>query len=271
MLPTIVIFKYFLFNTLQLEDYWLEYAYLKNRESLTFSSNFAGNWITADSALLTAFKVDLRPESSLRSRATAALLYQVCQCWLALRNQKLPPFIDGKGKRYSMNQFRYFFNTSRLPQKDSDIIDTHFKPSEEGPCPQHIVVLYRGRFYTFTPFIENGNKVCPEYLIEQALIEIENQGQGVEDEKHSGIGALSANDRDTWSQHFQLLKQTNSEAMETISSAICLVVLSDLQPVNHSQQLKWTFINDGSDIWADKSLTFMAFANGTIGSHSDVC
>ena len=170
-----------------------------------------------------------------------------------------------------MNQFRYFFNTSRLPQKDSDIIDTHFKPSEEGPCPQHIVVLYRGRFYTFTPFIENGNKVCSEYLIEQALIEIENQGQGVEDEKHSGIGALSANDRDTWSEHFQLLKQTNSEAMESISSAISLVVLSDLQPVNHSQQLKWTFINDGSDIWADKSLTFMAFGNGTIGSHSDVC
>ena len=95
---------------------------MKNRESLTFCTNFAGNWITADSHLLPAFQVDLPEEVSLRARSSAALLYQVCQAWLCLRNEKLPPFTDSQGKKFSMHQFRYFFNTSRLPQKDSDIL-----------------------------------------------------------------------------------------------------------------------------------------------------
>ena len=241
---------------------------MKNRESLTFCTNFAGNWITADSHLLPAFQVDLPEEVSLRARSSAALLYQVCQAWLSLRYQKLPPFTDSQGKKFSMDQFRYFFNTSRIPHRDSDILDVHFKTSDEGFCSQHIAVLYRGSFYSFTPFDEK-NEVCHEYLIEQALIEIENQGV-VENELNGGIGALSANDRNTWSDHFQLLKKENPEAMQTISSAICLIILSDLEPINHSQQLKWTYINDGSDIWADKSLTFVAFNNGAIGSQSDV-
>ena len=132
------------------------------------------------------------------------------------------------------------------------------------------MLLFSGQFYTFNPFNEsNDDVVCPEYLIEQALIKIENQAE-TDIDMNGGIGALSANDRNTWSKHFQLLTNENPEAMQIISSAICLVILSDLQPVNHSQQLKWSYINDGSDIWADKSLTLVVFKNGTIGGRFDV-
>ena len=101
------------------------------------------------------------------------------------------------------------------------------------------------------------------------MIEIENQATE-EIENNGGIGALSANDRNTWSKHFQLLTMENPKSMQIINSAICMVILSDLQPVSHSQQLKMSYINDGSDMWADKSLTFVVFNNGTIGSQSDV-
>ena len=131
-------------------------------------------------------------------------------------------------------------------------------------------VTFLGQFYTFNPFNESSDDaVCPEYLIEQALIEIENQAE-TEIDMNGGIGALSANDRNIWSKHFQLLTNENPEAMQIINSAICLVILSDLQPTNHSDQLKYTYINNGSDIWADKSLTFVVFKNGTIGGQSDV-
>ena len=58
--------------------------------------------------------------------------------------------------------------------------------------------------------------------------------------------------------------------MKLINSAICLVILSELTPKNDSELLKATFINDFQDIWADKSLTFVAFKNGSIGSQSEV-
>ena len=45
-----------------------------------------------------------------------------------------------------MNQFRYYFNTTRIPQEGSDKIDAHFKTVNEGSCPQHIVVLHKGKF-----------------------------------------------------------------------------------------------------------------------------
>ena len=127
-----------------------------------------------------------------------------------------------------------------------------------------------GQFYTFTPFVEDSDDVvCSEHLIELALIEIENQAT-TETKMNGGIGALSANDRNTWNKHFQVLTNENPEAMQIINSAICLVILSDLEPVNEPEQLKWSYVNDGSDMWADKSLSFVAFNNGTIGSQSDV-
>ena len=47
-----------------------------------------------------------------------------------------------------MNQFRYYFNTTRIPQEGSDKIDAHFKTVKEGSCPQNIVILHKGKFDT---------------------------------------------------------------------------------------------------------------------------
>ena len=48
-----------------------------------------------------------------------------------------------------------------------------------------------------------------------------------------------------------------------------MVILSDQEPKTESEQLKLGLFHDHMDVWADKSLTFMAFKNGAISSQSE--
>jgi len=51
-----------------------------------------------------------------------------------------------------MNQFRNLFNTCRIPQKNKDRLDLHFKTANEGSCPTHIIVIYKCRFFKINAF-----------------------------------------------------------------------------------------------------------------------
>lgn len=252
----------------KLEEYWLKYGYLKNRNPLLFTTNFAGNWVTPDNPLLRLFKNNLGENESLRCKTMGALLHQVVQSWQLLRQQTWPSFIDGQGKKYSMDQFSRFFNTSRIPHENEDTLDIHFKTEEQGQCPHHVVVLYKGQFYSFSTLDSNGKIVSSE-ILEKTLQSIENDENS--NNETCPIGVLAGGqDRDSWAQNYNLLKQTNPQELQCINSAICMVILSDLQPQNDNELLKWTYLNDGYDLWPDKSLTFVAFKNGAIGSQSEV-
>ena len=84
------------------------------------------------------------------------------------------------------------------------------------------------------------------------------------------LGPLTCTNRETWSKHFTALSTQHPDEMKTIVSAICIIVLSDLEPSCESEQLRCGMFNDFQDIWADKSLTFYAFQNGAITSQSEV-
>ena len=244
---------------LQLEDWWLKYAYLQTRDSLVFSSNFGGNWITHSNLKLTL----QGHEDHKRATSMAAVLTQVCNFWQMLRYEKIPPFQDSQGKKYTMHQFRNFFNTTRIPGTGQDKLSLNFKTAKEGQCPNHIVVLYKGQFFTFIPFTDEGS-TCHQDDIVQALLEIENNA-----EKVPSIGAISCQDRDLWSHHYEVLAKDNPETVKAINEAICMIILSDFEPQNDSEQLKNCLLNDCADIWADKSLAFTAFKNGLITSQSE--
>lgn len=207
----------------------------------------------------------MKKTQSIRATAAAGILHQVCKFWHLLRQEAIPPFKDGQGNWFTMHQFRRFFNTSRTPKPQEDIIESFFKTNQEGSCPDHVVVLHKGQFYSLSPF-DNNDQLCNPEGLAQAFMHIENQQNH---EAGLGIGPLSSEDRDVWAHHHFQLQKANPKVMHTISSAICLFILSDLEPTNHSDQLKWTLVNDGRDIWADKSLTFVAFNNGIVGSQSD--
>ena len=168
-----------------------------------------------------------------------------------------------------MHQFRYFFNTTRLPKPNQDIIDNHFKTRDEGSCPNHVVVMYKGNFHSFVPFADDNDVATPEQ-IEEALEAILDKSLKNAIPADENIGILSCADRESWRINFKALEERNPAEMKKLNSAICLVILSDLEPQTYSDQLKWTYINDTTDVWADKSLSFVSFKNGAIGSQSEV-
>ena len=94
------------FVIFQLEEWWLKYAYLQSRDSLIFSTNFSGHWINHSNLHLTLNGT----EEHKRSTSMARLLHQLLQFWLLLRHQKVPPFQDSQGKKFTMHQFRFKFS-----------------------------------------------------------------------------------------------------------------------------------------------------------------
>ena len=149
---------------------------------------------------------------------------------------------------------------------DVDKIDSYFKTEEEGACPNHVVVLYKGQFFSFVPFDCHGDALPPK-TIQATIEEIDALCQK---ETEFALGTLTTANRELWSKHFARLTAEFPGQIKTISSAICFIILSDLEPQNESEQLKFTMFNDYQDLWADKSLSFVAFKNGAISSQSEV-
>ena len=201
----------------------------------------------------------------------AIVLRGVLEFWLALKSEKIPPFKDGRGLSYSMSQFRNFFNASRIPQQDEDVVETHF--TTDDTCPDHVVVICKGRFFKLKVTNEETGSLLSDRQLEAALVEIENNVNSEDSESPGCIGTLTCGNRDKWAQnykHLQNLSPMNKQTLEDISRAICTVVLNDSEPETEDELLMASLVNDASNLWADKSLNFNAHQNGLISSQSDV-
>ena len=117
-----------------------------------------------------------------------------------------------------MHQFKNLFNTTRLPGEKKDKLDLHFRPADEGSCPNHIIVLFKGQFYKFVPFNEDETKVCSFEYIESAIVEIEQMSNKNGLDENTNIGVLSCDDRDSWFKNYQLLEEANPKVTMQHSS-----------------------------------------------------
>ena len=154
-------------------------------------------------------------------------------------------------------------------------------------------MLYKGQFFKFVPFDDNGEPLLPA-IIETAFQEIEHIVQTRSDPQtvsrnllksaifivtffscfqgtvsQGYLGSLTGANRTLWSKHYSYLSENYPQEMRSIANAICMVILSDHEPKTESEQLKLGLFHDHMDVWADKSLTFMAFKNGAISSQSE--
>ena len=97
----------------------------------------------------------------------------------------------------SMSQFRNLFNTCRVPQKDMDRLDTHFKTQNEGFCPTHIIVICKSRFFKIEALNkENRLLSVAEFYETLQIITRMVKTDGI------GIGALTGDHRDDWAKVF---------------------------------------------------------------------
>lgn len=246
-----------------LEDWWLDSAYLELRFPSQLNVNFAGP---------TAYLEHCWParEGTQLERASM-VLWITLQFWDLLRTEKLAIHKAGNVP-FDMDQFRMLFCTCKVPGINKDTILNFFKTESEGPCPSHMVVMCRGRLFTFDALCDGRILTPPELLRQLRYIKesCDNEPEG------DGVGALTTEERTTWAKardHLISIDPANKTILETIQSSLFVLTLDDAKsystPENYSKLTQLSLTGDPTIRWGDKSYNLLSFADGTFGSNCD--
>ncbi|WWC90245.1 uncharacterized protein L201_005178 [Kwoniella dendrophila CBS 6074] len=172
-----------------------------------------------------------------------------------------------KGQPLCMNSYQYLFNAVRTPTKPSD------SPTNHGSNKHHIVVLRNNRYF----------KVDTKGRGKQDLVDAFKQVKKVADgQEGSGLGILTADNRDIWTDardHLISLSSSNKSSIEAIDSAILLICLDDGPAPSSEDARAWSLWAGGHDRspkgkgrnrWFDKHqfIVDSAGESGFNGEHS---
>uniref|UniRef100_A0A0K3CET4 Nucleolar GTP-binding protein 2 n=2 Tax=Rhodotorula toruloides TaxID=5286 RepID=A0A0K3CET4_RHOTO len=187
-----------------------------------------------------------------------ALLYFRRLC----NTQQLEPEMARKTP-LCMSSYKYLFNATRLPTSPSDTAKIY-----DPETHNHIVVVRKNKFYEVPVVDEKG-----EWLSEKELEVLFKQvvdAAGSEADPHP-VGALTAADRDTWTQARTNLIQhdaQNEKLLERIESAIIVVSLDSNSPYTREEHSWGLWVGDGKDRWFDKH-QLIVFENGKSGFNGE--
>ncbi|KFM68406.1 Peroxisomal carnitine O-octanoyltransferase, partial [Stegodyphus mimosarum] len=243
-----------------LEKWWEDVAYLSQRTPLLPLCSMAG---------FTNMDGLWKPVPGTQIERAALYMYFQLHFWKFLRQEKLKPHTS-HDIPWSMHQFRRYFNTVRIPGEVQDKLECYFHTELEEPAsPTHVVILHGGHIFSFDAVDEYGDiLIPPEFQLQFKRIKdwCEENGPG------SSVGALTLDDRTSWAKNREWLLQIHPENelhMETINTALSIIVLDDAEPTDLTRIVRETLAGDGSNRWADKSVTNLIFNNGAFGLISD--
>lgn len=254
-----------------LEEWWLEFAYLRSRKPLIPYSNMAAPLPIMNYWPIVGLN---DPEfNNVRAKRAALSTYFQLSFWRMLREEKMRPMIH-KGVPWSMSQFRYLFNTVRVPGEPKDEIISWFNTAKEGPPKStEVIVLHKGYIFAIKPvtvYDQTHVSILPAPLIERQLKYIEDFCS-----KRSlgpGVGVLTTTERSEWAEAREKLSKIcmkNKQILERIDQALSVLVLDDFDPVTSGDIFQQSICGDPLNRWADKSITSIAFKNGTFGANAD--
>ncbi|KAF2004685.1 carnitine O-acetyltransferas-like protein [Amniculicola lignicola CBS 123094] len=162
----------------------------------------------------------------------------------------------------AMSSYKWMFNCSRVPQKPADI-------SVKFPFENHahILVIRKNQFWKL-PHQIDGKQLT--------TAELEHQFKRIyaKAERSPGVGFLTSQNRDVWSDVYPKLKgasNVNAATLEAIESASFVVCLDDASPITLEERSHQYWHGDGSNRWFDKPAQFIINDNGTsgfMGEHS---
>ncbi|XP_047739674.1 peroxisomal carnitine O-octanoyltransferase-like [Hyalella azteca] len=205
-----------------LEDWWMTYAYLNFRQPLLPLLNIGGPQ---------TLHLSSWPPSYDNAIFYAALFAYTGLCFYQiLREERIHPQSSVKGSKLSMEQFRRFYNTCRIPGVGSDVLFSCWKTKREGECPNHVVVLCNGHVWFLQPWDSQGEALNVSELMAQ-LTSIREQS----DRLGPGPGVASL----------------------TFTPSLC-------------DQACWESVcGDISNRWTDKSLSIIVTRSGYTLSNND--
>ncbi|XP_034553326.1 peroxisomal carnitine O-octanoyltransferase [Notolabrus celidotus] len=246
-----------------LEEWWLDTAYLEVRVPSQLNVNFGGPAPYLEHCWPPA-------EGTHLQRASVATWHSL-QYWNLIRTERLPPQKAGK-TALDMDQFRMLFCTCKVPGVKKDTILSYFKTESEGQCPSHLVVMCRGRIFTFDAVCDGKILTPPELLRQLSYVHKVCEGEPEGD----GVGALTTEERTQWAkarEHLINIDPHNKTILEIIQSSLFVITLDETKPYsspeNYTNTALESLTGNPTIRWGDKSYDSLVFSDGTFGSNCD--
>ncbi|CUI12386.1 carnitine O-palmitoyltransferase, putative, partial [Bodo saltans] len=282
-----------------LADWWLDFVYLRGRDSLMINSNFYG--LGLDMELPTK-------NQAARAAFTAHTLLSVAN---EIENEKIPPMLIQGLVPMCMQQYVNAFATTRVPKMQQDVLEHH-------PESRHIIVMHKGRYFklraltgagtpvsilqlydAFDGILKDTSAASPFFFFATtrvpkmsrmfcyfklraltgagtpvSILQLYDAFDGILKDTSAAspheiqLGALTAWDRNKWAeareQHF-LRNKTNRPALESIERGLFVVSLDD----HGYQRDEYTKLGNlymhgetGSNRWFDKSANICVGPDG---------
>lgn len=234
------------------------YVYLRGRDSIAINSNYyvldSGRWT---------------PTPVQEARA-AVLLHSFMKYKERLENDEILPLMLQGAVPLCMWQYERMFATSRIPRRDIDEIK-HW----DATLIRHVAVACRGSYYKLNLYRRDGSLISPPE-IEAALVAIKADAAARNPrEAEACLPAVTGENRTRWAEirESYFSEGLNRRSLKTVESALLWVSLEDTA----TDMLDWegrgrALIHgnrERSNIWFDKSVNMIFFANGKVGVNAE--
>uniref|UniRef100_A0A6G1SE62 Carnitine O-acetyltransferase n=1 Tax=Aceria tosichella TaxID=561515 RepID=A0A6G1SE62_9ACAR len=229
------------------QDWWVQEAYLKSRAPLPINSNPA--------MIYPKLPFEVNNQRKLIS-TMAQLVSGVIDFKLALL-QGYNPEAHGSEDEFRLNvnqcynQYKHIFGSTRMPGDPIDEI--HFKPlnddlPDDGTLTGamsnkfNLILSLRGHFYEVQlnnidheqERIETLQNVFSKIIDHSSLAASGSETESSEGSVLPGIGLLTADRRDNWSQSIKLLEPESVRAIREAHLMVCLDTIPDPQGAEDS-------------------------------------
>lgn len=121
-----------------------------------------------------------------------------------------------------MSQYSRLFNSTRIPKRDCDALETSFDNV------RHIIVIKRGHYYKVNILDKHGQLLPAEHIA--AMMKYLSEDLNEEANQYP-LGYFTADNRNRWAmirEHMETLSQHNKDTFREIDSAIMVVCLGKL-------------------------------------------
>ncbi|KAF9236496.1 acyltransferase ChoActase/COT/CPT [Melanogaster broomeanus] len=233
-----------------LSDWWNDVAYMGYRDPVVVYVSY--------------FYVHLDDPQRRDPAKRAASLVKAMLSFRDLTESKQIEPEKARGTPLCMESYKWLFHACRYPVKPSDTA-AKFDPKTHN----HVVFVRKNKFFE-VPLVSPEGK---ELSAAELEVQIERVMKLAGDEKGLPIGALTAENRDIWTDAREALlaaSPLNIKSLERIESAAIIVCLDDTKPVTR-EDISWScWVGDGRNRFYDKHqlLVFDNGRSGFLGEHS---
>ncbi|KAK1939399.1 Carnitine O-palmitoyltransferase 2 [Phytophthora citrophthora] len=173
---------------------------------------------------------------------SAAFVRSMIKWWSKVKSSELE-----QDKNQCMAGFARQYGTAKVPKKGIDVLTSH-------PRSTHIVVMSRNKYFKLDVLSPDGKQLLSQKQLEAQLDSILNSSSKG-DHDDLDLSTLTAEERDTWADIRDDLvahHPVNAETIETIDSALFMLVLEDRNPSDMKHRMELSLHGQGSHRWFDK-------------------